>query len=196
MALKSASDRLASAKLSMDAFSESLRGHIVETVAALVPAGFFVQWTQSDQVYDDSQFHFDLEDIYLSTEREPRRVREISPEVPEIYETVQGPGFYGQSWRRVTQYHRPAVWDLELDPVGALRGPLPANCRGDGVYSSYELVDDYEEYVPPSLGLDREAVMALLAVVEDLRDDEKMTRAAFGDRAVVTIWHDGKVEVT
>jgi len=87
MALNTAVQRLAAARAAISAAGLVAREATVQAIAPLIPEGWFVQWHQSDNIYDDSNYHFDVENVWLATERVPRRTairRAAVPEVPQV----------------------------------------------------------------------------------------------------------------
>jgi len=196
MALNTAVQRLAAARAAISAAGLVAREATVQAIAPLIPEGWFVQWHQSDNIYDDSNYHFDVENVWLATERVPRRTairRAAVPEVPQVnarstYNRIMVTRPYSPGW--------PAIYDLEIDPDGEPRAFIGVG--GEGVFCFDDLGYVNPDNVPelaPGLGLRHEHWEPLVATVNELTSDHDLVRAAFGSDATVNIFHDGRLEL-
>lgn len=182
----------------LDGALGKIRAEFAAEVAKLIPEGWYLTWSQSDDQYNDEDYYFGLDDFVLCSVREPRQGELV--EEATANQTERCKDYYGKAYDHVTKYGRAARYKWVLDDDCKLR-------RGDPDHDDFGRVDlgsvggetfhdgnqDNEEENLDLLAQTggRELAEQLSQLLHAFGEDQY--RKLFGDAASVKITADGKL---
>lgn len=166
---------------------KELRASIAEAFAEVIPDGWYVRWSHSDQMYNDEDYYWGFNFMQLVTLKEPRQGKLLKEAVPRTYKTER---YYGHEQQVVDEYGSPEEYEFLLD----------GECTKREDFNSVDwedpgMVDVRKSEQPDDLpfGLTEDACEEVFQLLRSFRQEE--LQQAFGDIATVLIFKNGKCKV-
>ena len=175
------------------ALGKELRAALVEVIAEVIPEGWYVRWSHSDQMYNDEVYYWGFNFIQLVTLKVPRTGKLLKEAVPRTYKTERR---YGHEEKVIDNYGSPEEYEYLLDDECEKRDDF-VNVDWDDpgivdVRESEWPTDDNHEVAMP-FGLTEDDCNAVWNLIYRLKQDE--LQQAFGDIATVVVFKNGKCKV-
>lgn len=173
------------------ALGKELRKAMVEAIVEVIPEGWYVRWSHSDQMYNDEDYYWGFDFIQLVTVKQPREGRLIKEAVPCTYKTSTD--YWNRGQQVIDNYGSPEEYEYLLDNECKKRDDFmnvewddPG--RVDVRESEWPTDDDLKVAMP--FGLTEDDCNAVWDLIYHLKQDE--LQQAFGDIATVMVFSNGK----
>lgn len=168
---------------------KDLRNAIVEAIAEVIPDGWYVRWSHSDQMYNDEDYYWGFNFMQLVTLKEPRQGEMIKEATPKVFRKDKN--WAGQEVDVWVSSGEPAEYEWHID----------SKCKKREDFNDVDSWEDHgvvdvrksERPDPMPFGLTEDQCDEVFHLLRRLRQEE--LQQAFGDIATVLVFKNGKCVV-